>query len=119
MMQKYKYNFFDLMSRELQFPADANGIVHEKVTALKSEVLEETIKKAEKIRAYGNIQVFDAKNAQICTIEFHSGVVKTYNLIDNPEKTEIFLPLRVVFLRSYRNDTWSFKKQNGSGATNG
>ena len=116
-MQKYKYRFFDLMSRVLAFPADANGIVHEKVKALKSQVLEDTIKKAESIRAYGNIQVFDSKNAPICSIEFHSGVVKTYNLIDNPEKTEIYLPLRVVFLRSYRNDTWSFKKQDG--VTNG
>jgi hypothetical protein len=118
-MEKYKYHFFDLMGRALQFPADANGIVNEKVKALKCQILQDTIKKAETIRAYGNIQVFDNKNAPICSIEFHSGVVKTYNLIDNPEKTEIYLPLRVVFLRSYRNDAWSFKKQNESGAANG
>ena len=113
MSEKYKYRFFELMSRALPYPADANEIVHKKVSALKSDVLLETLKKAEAIRAYGTISVFDNRNAPICSIEFHSGVVKTYNLIDNPEQTEIYLPLRVVFLRSYRNDLWSFKKDGG------
>jgi len=110
MSGKYRYRFFDLMAGAMEFPSDANALVVRKVRALKSDVLLRTLEKAEKLRAYGQISVFDNRNAPVCTIEIHSGVVKSYNLIDNPERTEIYLPLRIVFLRSYRNDAWSFKK---------
>lgn len=119
MNEKYKYHFFDLMSRALSFPVDANEVVTRRVAALKCGVLMEVLAKAEKLRAYGTVSVFDNRNAPICTMEFHNGVVKTYNLIDNPEQTEIYTPLRVVFLRSYRNDLWSFKKRAPDGGLHG
>jgi len=112
-MQKYKYSFCDYIGKSGPLPEDANAHLKACLQALKSDALNETIEKAEKNKHFGHISVYDAKDALVCTLEVHYGVVKTLQLVDDPEKNLIYKPLRVVYLRTHRNETWSFRKKGG------
>lgn len=110
-LTKWKYSFGDLLSRKLEFPKDANAIIRKKIAVLSCPPLEEKLTKAETGRKHGKIHVFDNRCAPICQIELQSGVVKTFYIVDDPEKTQVYAPLHVVALWSERNILWSFKKQ--------
>lgn len=109
---KFKYKFADYISDlKKPLPDDANAVIKRNISALHSDVLNQTLEKAEKRRGFGNISVYDAHKALICSMELHSGIVKTFQMMDDPEKNEIYAPLRVLYLRSYRNSLWSFRKE--------
>jgi hypothetical protein len=112
MNQKYKYTFSEHIGPNAKaMPEDANGAIRKYIAPLHCDILENTINKAEKTRAYGDIYVYDAKNALICKMELQSGIVKTFQMMDDPEKNHIYAPLRVLYLKSYRNNLWSFRKE--------
>jgi hypothetical protein len=118
-MQKYKYSYGDWKHKRGTLPEDTNVIVRNLVSILKCDNLMATLDKSEKRRAFGEINVYDAKDTMLCSIEMHSGIVKTCRLICEPDNLTIVLPLKVVLLESHRNELWSFRSNEKGEVKNG
>ena len=109
--EKYKYFFSDFINSRDPLPDDINDPVKEMVRPLDCDKLIKEIEYAQKNRKFGQIVVYDSHNAGICSMDVHSGVVKTFQLIRNVDNLKVFKPFRVIFLVSHRNDICSFRKQ--------
>ncbi len=117
-MEKYKYCFGEYIGEGKPLPEDANAMILMIVNPLGCEALEKAIADAQynpKQKGFGDICVYDAGGALICSMETHYGVVKTFEMVNDPEHTKIMKPLRVIHLISRRNEQWSFRKEKRDG----